>query len=79
MTLTDDGVLITEGWRKPHQSRNSPTDSQTTRSDYRSSTEDSGSGNDDSVDHSDDGTEDMSGQSDSEDDDENEWCLMYAS
>ena len=77
MTITDDGVLITEGWCKPHQSRSSPTDSQTTRSDNRSSTEDSRSSNTDSVDHSDDGTEDMSGQSDSEEDDENEQCLVY--
>ena len=78
MTITDDGVLITVGLCKPHQSRSSPTDSQTTRSDNRSSTEDSRSGNNDSVDHSDDGTEYMSEQSDSEEDKDKEVpCLMY--
>ena len=75
-TVTDDGVFITVDWCKPHQSRNSPTDSQTTRSDNRSSTEDSRSSNNDSVDHSDDGTEEMSRQRDSEEDEE-ELCLMY--
>ena len=65
MTVTDDGVLVTAGWCKPHQSRIS-----------RTNTEDSRSGNNDSVDHNDDGTEDMSGQSDSEEEEEVE-CLVY--
>ena len=77
MTITKDGVLITTGLCKPHQSRNSCTDSQRTNSDNRSGTEDSRSSNNDSVDHSYDGTEDMSGQSDNEEDDENERCLVY--
>ena len=76
ITITDDGVLITTSLYKPPQSRNSPIDSQTTRSDNRSSTEDSRSGNNDSEDHNDDGIEDMSEQSDSEEDEE-ELCLMY--
>ena len=78
MTITDDGVLITTGSCKPHQSTNNPIDSQTTRSDNRSSTENSKSTciNNDSVDHSDGGTEDMSGQSDSEEEEEVE-CLVY--
>ena len=75
MTITDDGVLITVGWCKPHQSRSSPTDSQTTCSDNRSSKENSRSSNNDSVDHGDGGTEEMSGLSDSEEDEEVE-CLV---
>ena len=77
MTITDDGVLITTGSCKPHQSRSSHTDSQRTCSDSRSSTEDSRSGNSDSVDHSDDGAEDMSEQSNSEGYFKKERCLVY--
>ena len=76
MTVTDDGVLVTAGWCKPHQSRSSPTDSQRTNNNNRSSTDNARSSNNDSVDHSDGGTEDMSGQSDSEEEEEVE-CLVY--
>ena len=77
MTVTDDGVLITGGWCKPHQSRSSHTDSQRTNSDNRNSTEDSRSINNDTVDHSDDGTEEMSESSDSEEYVKKEQCLVY--
>ena len=77
MTVTDDGVLITVGLCKPHQSRSSHTDSQKTDSDNRSSKKDSRSSNGDTVDLSDDGTEDMSGPSNSEEEEEVEWCLVH--
>ena len=78
MTITDDGALITVGLCKPHHNRSSPADRQRTISDNRSSTEDSRrSRNNDSVDHSDDGTEDMSGPSVSEEEEDVEWCLVH--